>query len=116
MEESQHTLSKAEYEALVTTNDAGEQNENSMTSSTDVRSGDEEAEPRMDEVSRGVAPAKQQVAGIGCLKKRRLAKIVGDEGEDEAPPAESGSRKKHERIKVKKGKKMKLSFDQATES
>lgn len=116
VEESQDTLSKAEYEALVTTNDADEQTENSMPSSTGVRYSSEEAEPGKDEVSRGVALAKQQVAGIGCSNKRRLPKIVCDEEKDEAPPEESGSRKKHEKIKVKKGKKMKLSFDEGTES
>lgn len=116
MEKSQDTLSKAEYEALVTTKDADEQKENSMPSSTELRHGSEEAEPRKGEVSEGVAPAKQQVAGIGCSNKRRLAKIVGEEEEDEAPPEESGSRKKHEKIKVKKGKKIKLSFDEGTES
>lgn len=116
VEESQDTLSKAECEALVTTNDADEQKENSMPSSTEVRYGSEEAEPRKDKVFRGAAPAKQQVAGIGCSNKRRLAKIVGDEGENEVPLEESGSRKKQEETKVKKGKKIKLSFDEGTES
>ena len=120
MDDSQDTLSKAEYEALVANNDADKQNENSMPSSTEVCYGSEEAEPRDDEVTRGVPLVKQQVAGIGCSNKRRLAKIVGDneeeDEEDEAPPEESDSRKKRERTRAKKGKKMKLSFGEGTEA
>ena len=119
VEDSQDTLSKAEYEALLATNDADKQNEKNMPSSREAHHRFEEAELRRDEVATEAAPVKQRVAGIGSSSKRRLAKVVGGEEEEEEEEKEDGSapemsdpRKRDKKIRAKKGKKMKLSFDE----
>ena len=119
---SQDTLSKAEYEALVATNDADKQDGKAVPPSTEAHHGIEEAELSNDEVTREAAPVKQRVAGIGSSSKRRLAKVVGEEEEDEdeedeekgdgSTPHKNDSRNKDKKIGAKKGKKMKLSFDE----
>ena len=117
---SQDTLSKAEYEALVATNDADKQDEKAVPPSTEAHHGIEEAELSKDEVTREAAPVKQRVAGIGSSSKRRLAKGVGEEEEDEedeengdgSTPPKNDSRNKDKKIRAKKGKNMKLSFDE----
>lgn len=120
---SQDTLSKAEYEALVATNDADKQDEKAVPPSTEAHHGIEEAELSKDEVTREAAPVNQRVAGIGSSSKRRLAKVVGGEEEHEeheereekgdvSTPHKHDSRNKDKKIRAKKGKKMKLSFDE----
>ena len=110
MEDSQDTLSKAEYEALAT-NSADTQTENNLTPSANIRQDAEEVVVKKDTVFGEETPTKQQVAGIGVSTKRRLAKVVGNEEEDEAAE-KSDLGKKEKKIKAKKGKKMKLSFDE----
>ncbi len=114
VEDSQDTLSKAEYEALVAANNADQQSDNDMPSSAKVRDSIEEAELGKGGATRESAAMKQQVAGIGCSTKRRLAKVVGEkeEEEDEAAPDMTDSGKKDKKVGVKKAKKMKLSFDE----
>ena len=124
---SQDTLSKAEYEALVATNDADKQDEKAVPPSTEAHHGIEETELSKDEITGEAAPAKQRVAGIGSSSKRRLAKVVGEEEEEEEEdeedeedeekgngsiPHKNDSRNKDKKIRAKKGKKMKLSFDE----
>ena len=117
MEDSQDSLSKAEYEALIATKDEDKRNENYVTSSTEVSHGSEEAGLGKDGVTREAALGKQEVAGIGCSTKRRLAKIVGDEEEEkEATPEKNESRKKETKTRANRRKKMKLSFDHCTEA
>ena len=110
---SQDTLSKAEYEALVATNDADKQDEKAVPPSTEAHHGIEKAELSKDEVTREAALVKQRVAGIGSSSKRRLAKVVGEDEEkgDGSTPHKNDSRNKDNKIRAKKGKKMKLSFD-----
>lgn len=114
VQDSQDTLSKAEYEALLATNDADKQNDKNMPSSREAQHRFEEAELRKDEVATEAAPVKQRVAGIGSSSKRRLAKVVGEEEEKEdgSAPEMSDPRKRDKKIRAKKGKKMKLSFDE----
>lgn len=114
VEDSQDTLSKAEYEALKAADNADKEDENDVPSSAKSSHSIKEAEPRKDEVTREAAFAKQQIAGIGGSTKRRLAKVIGDEeeGEDEAAPEKSDSGKNSNKPRAKRGKKMKLSFDE----
>lgn len=115
-EESQEILSKAEYEALVAADNADnadKEDVDDMPSPEKASPSGGEAGPGKDEVTREAALVKQQVAGIGGSTKRRLAKVIGDEeGEDGADPRKDDSRKDRKKSRMKKGKKMKLSFDE----
>lgn len=112
VEGNQTTISKSEYEALLSDTHAGKQNDTGSPSRTQdvveaVVSGNGD-----NNFTGEVSPAKQQVAGIGTSTKRRLARIIGDNEEEE-----NGSRKEddtREKSKVKKAKKVKLSFDEET--
>lgn len=118
VEDSQDTLSKAEYEALVAADNADKDDENKMPMSAKVRPGIQEAEPKKDKATREAALVKQQVAGIGGTTKRRLAKVVcdeeedDDEDEDQVAPGKSDSGKNSKKTREKKRKRMKLSFDE----
>ena len=133
VENSQDTLSKAEYEALLVADKVDKQDEKVMPPSAKLRYDIEEIQVGKDKMIREGAPVKQQVAGIGRSKKRRLAKVFGDEnveeeedekgGEDEEEGEEkkeidkavvkgSLSGKKDKNIRATKAKKMKLSFDE----
>ena len=116
VEDSQDTLSKVEYEALVAADCADKTDENNVHASTQASHGNEEAESRKGEVIGKAARVKQQVAGIGGSTKRRLAKVVGDEKEgeeeDEAVPDKLDSGNDSKKSRLNKRKKMKLSFDE----
>ena len=124
VEDSQDTLSKAEYEALLAANNVDKQGENKISSSAKLRHDTEEVEK--DEMIKEAAAVKQQVASIGRSTKRKLAKVVGDEEveeekteEEEIEEAEykdKAARKKDKKIRAKKAKKMKLSFDVNTDA
>ena len=117
VEDSQDTLSKAEYEALIATKDEDKQNEDNVTLSMEVSHGSEEAGLGKDGVTGEAALGRQEVAGIGCSTKRRLAKVVGDEEEEqEATPEKNDSRKKDTKTRTNRRKKIKLSFDDYTEA
>ena len=109
VEESQDTLSKAEYEALAADN---ADNENNVHTSAKTNHSVEQAQARQEEVTRGPTVVEQHIAGIGGSTKRRLAKVIGDEEEDEVAPKKGDSRKNSKNARAKKGKKMKLSFDE----
>ena len=111
VDDSQDILSKAEYEALVA---ADKEDNNSLPSSAKASPRTQDATvPEQDEAPGEAAVGRQQVAVIGGSTKRRLAKVIGDEGEeDEASPGKSDSGKKGKKPKIVKGKKVKLSFDE----
>ena len=108
VEGSQDILSKAEYEALMGTANDEKQDENEPASSPqpDLGGGNE--------VSERVVPAKQKTAAIGGSNKRRLAKVFGEDGDDDGEPnvEEKGPAPTGKKPKAKKGKKVKLSFDE----
>ena len=112
LDESQDTLSKAECEALIAAANASTDDEKHVPSSEKTSYDVEEGESRKDEVAREALLVKQPVAGIGVSIKRKLAKVIGTEEEDEEAPDKMDSGKTSKNIKVKKGKKMKLSFDE----
>ena len=69
--------------------------------------------PLPDDLSLRGAPSKEHVASIGGLSKKRVAKAVGEE--DVPKISEStgdGSHKTTKKPKVRKGKRIKLSFDE----
>ncbi|CAF9926982.1 MAG: hypothetical protein ALECFALPRED_003596 [Alectoria fallacina] len=118
VEDNQDTLSKAEYEALVAADNADKDDENKMPISAKASPGIQEAEPKKDTATREAALVKQQVAGIGGTTKRRLAKVVcddeeeDDEHQDEVAPGKNDSGKNSKKSRVRKRKRMKLSFDE----
>lgn len=113
VEDSQDTLSKAEYEALIAVDNA-DKDEDIVPSSAKDNPIIEEADLKKDEVTGEAIFVEQQVAGIGGSNKRRLAKVIGDGGEDEAACGKGGPSKKP---RAKKKKKPKLSFaEEGTES
>ena len=112
LEENQNTLSKAECEALIAAANASNDDEKRAPSSEKTSYDVEEGEPRKDEIAIEAVLVKQPVAGIGGSIKRKLAKVIGTEEEDEEASNKMDSGKTSKKIKVKKGKKMKLSFDE----
>ena len=112
VEDSQDTLSRDEYEALVAPDNTDKEAENNLSSSAKASPSIHEAESRKDEATRDTALVRQQVAGIGASTKRRLPKVVGHEEEDEAVPEKNDAGKNSKKPRVRKGKKVKLSFDE----
>ncbi|KAI9667358.1 MAG: hypothetical protein M1821_000173 [Bathelium mastoideum] len=106
LEESNNTLSKAEYEALIKAA-TGAKNDKTTDADTSVNNG-----PNGADTERGKAegsdkkPAQQQTTEIGMTqKKRKLGKIVtADESHEATAEPKSGKRPK------KKAKAVKLSF------
>jgi hypothetical protein len=94
MENTNQSLSKAEYEAMVAGKDPKE---------------DEGGEKANDAVAS--ANKKDNIAEVGkASKKRKVAKVIGEE-KDEDPKGEVGSEKVAEKKVIKKAKKkVKLSF------
>ena len=109
-------MSKAECEALIAAANASTDDEKRVPLSEKTSYDVEEGGSRKDEIAREAVLVKQPVAGIGGSIKRKLAKVVGTEEEDEEAPNKMDykmdSGKTSKKIKVKKGKKMKLSFDE----
>lgn len=106
MEDSQDLLTKAEYEALVKGEEESKSAEHADSTAKDAAA--EEDKP---------LPQKQKVAEVGGLgKKRKAAKIIGDESEKPGgkaqnagvPPSEESDKKRPP--KKKKAKAIKLSF------
>ena len=112
LDESQDTLSKAECEALIAAANASTDDEKHIPSSEKISYDVEEGESRKDEVAREAPLLKQPVAGIGGSIKRKLVKVIGAEEEDEEAPDKMDSGRTSKKIRIKKGKKMKLSFDE----
>ena len=102
-------MSKAEYEALVAADNANKEDEDNLPSPTKASCDSGDAEPRKDEATRETALVKQPVAGIGVSSKRRVARVIGDEEED---PRKVDPGKDSKKSRFRKGKKVKLSFDE----
>ncbi|OCK82562.1 hypothetical protein K432DRAFT_324002 [Lepidopterella palustris CBS 459.81] len=108
LEESNQTLSKAEYEALLAGKDLDDQDTDANTK--EGESGP--AKPSEDNSSkpREGPQAKQRLTEVGKgVNKRKAAKIVGEESNDgEALPQDRKPTKKPK----KRAKAIKLSFDE----
>ncbi|KAI2994895.1 hypothetical protein CBS147346_10196 [Aspergillus niger] len=103
-EESNEIISKAEYEALV----RGEDNKDTEDSHKDTK------EPATGEEGKANTQAeasvsKQNVAEIGGPRKRKQAKVVGEDNPSEE--TEKVEKKESVTRKPKQKKKIKLSFD-----
>ncbi|PVI01063.1 hypothetical protein DM02DRAFT_591748 [Periconia macrospinosa] len=96
MEETNDSLTKAEYEALVAGKDA--ENEKSANDP-------EQAKDKAPTVAK-----KDNIAEVGKVtKKRKVAKVIGDEGDEDAKSEKDAGKKVTKKAK-KKGKPVKLSF------
>ncbi|KAH6724072.1 hypothetical protein BKA61DRAFT_463588 [Leptodontidium sp. MPI-SDFR-AT-0119] len=91
-EGSGETLTKSEWEAREAGEEEGKDGDKAEGGKETPVKGDEGKE------------SKEKVAAIGASKKRKAGKVVGGEGEDEAPVAKVPGKS------AKKGKKIKLSF------
>lgn len=112
VQENTHgTISRAEYDAMVKNVEVGKLEKSIMVPPV-ISDGHERALEEPGESPQNPAPSKQQVAGIGGNAKRRLAKIVGEDDEMEANQHHVGGLTNEKKVKSKKGKKVKLSFDE----
>ncbi|KAL8768901.1 MAG: hypothetical protein Q9209_004956 [Squamulea sp. 1 TL-2023] len=109
------SLSKAEYDALFKAPSTEQQLVEVAQHDTDIQASREmqapcQADPEgqaQQELS-----AKERTAGIGGIPKKRSAKVVGDhDSSDEAPKTKTEPRAPKKQG-LKKGKKMKLSFEE----
>lgn len=119
-EETNHTLSKEEYTALVGA-DKNIEKENSVDGSAREEEAGKEYKEGKDEANSRVME-KERIAGIGVAKRRKIGKVIGEAGEEngeigkkdvrsETKP-KAGSVKKAEAPRSKKKDKMvKLSFN-----
>ena len=112
VEGSQDTLSKAEYEALMAVASDEKHDGNEAVSGRQPGADDEKPRGSNNEIPDDTTPAKQQNASIGASNKRRFAKIVGNEDEGIAKNHNEDSARTSKKTKTKKGKKVKLSFDE----
>lgn len=114
VEDSQDTLSKDEYEALVKGNeDEGQAGCDLPNPASTAKYDDTSVESSevKDASPDHPVPVTQQTAAIGISNKRRLAKVIADENEEVAEPKKRGFAQQEAKPKAKKGKKVKLSFD-----
>lgn len=58
------------------------------------------------------SPLKEHVASFGGSSKRKIPKVFGNQDVDFAKPAKADSPDNNNNIKRRKGKKIKLSFDE----
>lgn len=119
MEESQDTLSKDEYEALMKREDEPIKEKDEVAELPPSAKSEDSSvgNPAATELSpQSRVPKMQQAAAIGASNKRRIAKVVGDEDEGVAKPEGGDSAQQKSKPKAKKGKKLKLSFDEDGES
>ncbi|KAG5300748.1 hypothetical protein I7I48_00542 [Histoplasma ohiense] len=107
-EESNEVISKEEYDALV----RGDGDTKVAEDSGTIGNEDEETKSNYDgnggaqgELQSPQAKQKQHFAGIGGAKKRKQAKVIGEDATEEASRNAQTSRK------PKAKKKIKLSFD-----
>ncbi len=114
VEDSRNTISKEEYEVLVKGNDAENQGGRELIDfPLFPKSGAIQIEARAgkDASPESSTSMKQQAAAIGASKKRRLAKIVGDEDEEVGKVVKRNPAELKVKHKGKQGKKVKLTFD-----
>lgn len=105
-EENHNVISKSEFEALANreTYD-GTEHEGIVLSY--AQPGDHARLP-IESDSDGL-PLKEHVASFGGSSKRKIPKVFGNQDVDFAKPAKADNNNK---IKTRKGKKIKLSFDE----
>ncbi|GKZ23324.1 hypothetical protein AbraIFM66951_011717 [Aspergillus brasiliensis] len=103
-EESNEIISKEEYEALVRGED-NKDTENSNEDTKELGTGEEGKSNTQAEAS----VSKQNVAEIGGPRKRKQAKVVGEDNSTEE--TEKVQKKEPSSRKPKQKKKIKLSFD-----
>lgn len=118
-ENSQNAISKADYDALMNPQKLEKEEERSANSppTSQNRQLREDATSSNDHLDQEVLPSRLE-ASIGGISKKRLAKIIGEDGKsaqsspNENPSViESGGISKLNK-KEKKAKKVKLSFDE----
>ena len=112
VEGTQDVVSREEYEALIGNDpkeagDAGPRKETEeLKPAQDGHGTDDGDSVVLDR------PNKEKIAGIGASNKRRLAKIVGADEDGEKTVAREKVEKGDKKVKPKKSKKIKLSFDE----
>ena len=112
LEGSQNTLSKAEYEALMGVSRDCKLEGTEAASSPQLVHVDDKRVGTKTEISDDTGTANQKTASIGCLNKRRLAKIIAEDDDRPESIADEDSTQIIKKPKVKKAKKVKLSFDE----
>ena len=115
-EDSQETISRIEYDALV--NGLKVKDQERQLSASRATSNDNLEEPLLEMVkpNQDQAPSKQQLARVGAIRKRRFAKVVGKDDDAEGSPHNTDWPVGRKRLKLKKGERKKLSFnDESTE-
>ena len=114
VEDSHDTFSKEEYAALLS--DAGPEKQEDRHGST-LQAAEHDTskvsinQTRDDVPNENLISAKEQVAAIGGSIKRRYPKVIGDESED-AKRLDEDAIANGKRLKSKKGRKIKLSFNE----
>ncbi|KAF2740185.1 hypothetical protein EJ04DRAFT_234591 [Polyplosphaeria fusca] len=108
LEESSQTLTKAEYDALVTGKDPNEQQDGAVGVEKEAEAGTEDS-------NAAKAESKDNIAEVGKTgKKRKLIKVVGEKDE-KGGETTKGKEAKASDTKAKRPKKktkaVKLSFD-----
>ncbi|MCJ1290741.1 hypothetical protein MMC34_002283 [Xylographa carneopallida] len=109
-EESNDTITKAQYEAILEKEEQTtlqEQHSEPTISNNEALVTHETTQ----DVTRDTPPRKELVAAIGGIGKRRIAKVVGDDslGKNGEVPSHGATVGKRS---TKKSKKIKLSFDE----
>lgn len=117
-EETQNSISKDEYEMLISRHEDKHSGNQGLPSS--LCSPDPQAEGTSDnkiESHNITVLLKQQEAGIGRNPKKRLAKVIGDDHKVEDIQKSDNSSRKYQSIsKPRKLKKVKLCFEEDIES
>ena len=107
MDEASHeVVPKDEFEALVN----GKEEEDSKCRDS-CRALPDEEQQKQRSGKNEPPPSKEQIASVGTLSKRRLAKVVGNE-EVQQPERATKGLERTEMAKTKRNKKIKLSFDE----
>lgn len=104
-EESNEVISKEEYKALVKSDEPKGDGDSSLAKDSSTADTQDEPKPQ----SETTTSKQSNLTEIGGQKKRKQAKVVGEDSKpepDETQPKASATRK------PKKAKKIKLSFDE----
>ena len=109
-EASRDVVTKKEFEALI--NRTEERDPRIKDSSPTLEEEEQQKQVGgLDEPLLEVGSSKEQIASIGAGSKRRFAKVVGDEEVKQPEPITEGSKRTNV-AKIKKDKRIKLSFDE----
>ena len=109
-EESHDVVPKNEFEALINRN---EEEDLKIKDSSRILPEEEQQKQmgRLIEPPPEAASSKEQIASIGAMSKKRLAKVIGN-AEVEQPESTTEASKRTSVVKIKKDKRIKLSFDE----